>query len=130
MKKCNVYGTVSKSQQSTHSQNSTRYLMITHRQLSSSTQRPMRIRFNCFIDSAADDPYSLEIRYHHKCWLKYVRSYKIMCEYHKLPQMHNVTLRETRTMLFEMLSLRNTSFGHSRPSFKTITLSFLGMAFG
>ena len=29
-------------------------------------------RINCLIDSAADEPYALEIRYHHTCWLKYV----------------------------------------------------------
>ena len=31
----------------------------------------MRDRINCLIDSAGDQPYALEIRYHHKCWLKY-----------------------------------------------------------
>ena len=29
-------------------------------------------RINSLIDSAADQPCALEIRYHHKCWLKYV----------------------------------------------------------
>ena len=33
----------------------------------------MRYRINCLINSAADQPYALEIRYHLKCWLKYVR---------------------------------------------------------
>jgi len=28
----------------------------------------------CLIDFAVDNPYALEIRYHHKCWLKYVRN--------------------------------------------------------
>ena len=32
----------------------------------------MRDRINWLIDFAAD---ALEIRYHHKCWLKYVRNY-------------------------------------------------------
>ena len=57
-------------------------------------------RINCLIDSAAVDPYALEIRYHHKCWLKYVRRYQKMSEDDKLPQMHNVTLREACTMFF------------------------------
>ena len=61
----------------------------------------MHDRINCLIDSAADDPYALEIRYHHKCWLKYVRRYQKMSEDDKLPQMHNVTLREARTMFFD-----------------------------
>ena len=61
----------------------------------------MRDRINCLIDSAADDPYALEIRYHHKCWLKYVRRYQKMSEDDKLPQMHNVTLREACTMFFD-----------------------------
>ena len=61
----------------------------------------MRDRINCLIDSAADDPYALEIRYHHKCWLKYVRRYQKMSEDDQLPQMHNVTLREARTMFFD-----------------------------
>ena len=29
----------------------------------------MRDRINCLIESAGDQPYALEIRYHHKCWL-------------------------------------------------------------
>ncbi len=61
----------------------------------------MRDRINCLIESAADDPYALEIRYHHKCWLKYVRRYQKMSEDDKLPQMHNVTLREARTMFLD-----------------------------
>ena len=32
----------------------------------------MRDRINCLIDSITD-PFSTEIRYHHKCWLKYIR---------------------------------------------------------
>ena len=31
----------------------------------------MKDRINCLIDSISD-PFSTEIRYHHKCWLKYV----------------------------------------------------------
>ena len=41
-------------------------------------------RINCLIDSAADQPYALEIRYHHKCWLKYVRKFQKMSEDDKL----------------------------------------------
>lgn len=59
----------------------------------------MRDRINCLIDSEADQPYVLEIRYHLKCWLKYVRKYQKMSEDDKLPHMHNVTLREAQTLL-------------------------------
>ena len=61
----------------------------------------MRDRINCLIDSAADQPYALEIRYHHKCWLKYVHKYQKMSEDDKLLHMQNVTLREARTIFFD-----------------------------
>lgn len=61
----------------------------------------MRDRINCLIDSAGDQPYALEIRYHHKCWLKYVRGYQKMSEDEKLPHLHNVTLREAQTIFFD-----------------------------
>jgi len=61
----------------------------------------MRDRINCLIDFAADNPYAIEIRYHHKCWLKYVRSYQKMSEDDKLPYMHDVTLREAQTIFFD-----------------------------
>ena len=35
----------------------------------------MRDRINSLIACASDDPYAVEIRYHNKCWIKYVRSY-------------------------------------------------------
>ncbi len=63
--------------------------------------RKMRDRINCLIDSAADQPYALEIRYHHKCWLKYVRKFQKMSEDDKLPQMQNITYREVQTMFFD-----------------------------
>ena len=34
----------------------------------------MRDHINCLIDSISD-PFSTEIRYHHKCWLKYIGQY-------------------------------------------------------
>ncbi|KAI4830245.1 hypothetical protein KUCAC02_001891 [Chaenocephalus aceratus] len=61
----------------------------------------MRDRINCLINYAADQPYALEIRYHHKCWFKYVRNYQRMSEDDKLPHMHNVTLREAQTIFFD-----------------------------
>ena len=61
----------------------------------------MRDRINCLIDSAADQPYALKIRYHHKCCLKYVRKFQRMSEDDKLPQMQNVTYREVQTMFFD-----------------------------
>jgi hypothetical protein len=61
----------------------------------------MRDRINCLIESAGDDPFALEIRYHLKCWLKYVRSYQKMSEDDKLPRMQNVTLREAQTIFFD-----------------------------
>ena len=45
----------------------------------------MRDRINCLIESAGDQPYALEIRYHHKCWLKHVRTYQKMSDDDKLP---------------------------------------------
>ncbi|KAL7406316.1 hypothetical protein ABVT39_017681 [Epinephelus coioides] len=60
----------------------------------------MRDRINCLIDSATGS-YALEIRYHLKCWLKYVRNYQKMSEYDKLPHMHNVTLHEAQTIFFD-----------------------------
>jgi len=61
----------------------------------------MRERINCLIDYTADDPYAIEIRYHNKCWLKYVRSYQKMSEDDKLPRMHNVNLREAQSIFFD-----------------------------
>ena len=58
-------------------------------------------RINCLIDSAADQPYALEIKYHHKCWLKYVRKFQKMSEDDKLPQMQNITYHEVPTMFFD-----------------------------
>ena len=59
---------------------------------------------NCLIDFAADNPYALEIRYHHKCWLKYVHNYQKMSEDDKLPYLHNVTLREAQTIFFDHIT--------------------------
>ena len=61
----------------------------------------MRDRINRVIDYAAEDPYAVEIRYHNKCWLKYVRSYQKMSEDDKLSRMHNVNLREAQIIFFD-----------------------------
>ncbi len=61
----------------------------------------MRDRINTLIEFADDDPYAFEIRYHLKCWLKYVRRFQKMSEDDKLPRMHNVTLREAQTIFFD-----------------------------
>ena len=61
----------------------------------------MRDRINCLIESAGDQPYALEIRYHHKCWLKHVRTYQKMSDDDKLPLMNNVSLREAQTIFFD-----------------------------
>ena len=58
-------------------------------------------RINCLIESAGDQPYALEIRYHHKCWLKHVRTYQKMRDDDKLPLMNNVSLREAQTIFFD-----------------------------
>lgn len=63
----------------------------------------MRDRINCLIDSAGDQPYALEIRYHHKCWLKHVRTYQKMTDDDKLPLMNNVSLREAQTIFFDLI---------------------------
>ena len=57
-------------------------------------------RINCLIDSITD-PFSTEIRYHHKCWLKYVGQYQKMSVEEKLPLMHDVTYRETQSMFID-----------------------------
>jgi len=61
----------------------------------------MQDQINCLIDFAADNPYALEIRYHHKCWLKYVCNYQRMSEDDKLSCLHNVTLCEAQTIFFD-----------------------------
>ncbi|KAL8590504.1 hypothetical protein ACOMHN_010940 [Nucella lapillus] len=61
----------------------------------------MRDRINCLIDSAADDPFAMEIRYHRKCWWKYVRGFKKLSEDDKIPCMQNVSRREAQTMFFD-----------------------------
>ena len=60
----------------------------------------MRNRINCLIDSITD-PFSTEIRYHHKCGLKYVGQYQKMSVEEKLPLMHDVTYREAQTMFID-----------------------------
>ena len=60
----------------------------------------MRDRINCLIDSISD-PFSTEIRYHHKCWLKYIGQYQKMSVEEKLPLMHDVTYREAQTMFID-----------------------------
>lgn len=60
----------------------------------------MRDRINCLIDSITD-PFSSEIRYHHKCWLKYIGTYQKMSIEQKLPLLHDVTLREAQTMFLD-----------------------------
>jgi hypothetical protein len=70
----------------------------------------MRDRINCLIDFAADQPYALEIRYHLKCWLKYVRSFQKMSEDDKLPHMQNaqrVFFDHIRQVIFEEHELRS-----------------------
>jgi len=45
------------------------------------------------IDFAADNPYALEIRYHHKCWLKYVCNYQRMSDFHTCTMLPFVKLK-------------------------------------
>ena len=59
----------------------------------------MKDRINCLIESVNDDPFAAEIRYHEKCWLKYVRTFQKMTDDRKLP-LQNVTLREAQTEFF------------------------------
>ena len=87
--------------------------------------RIMRDRINCLIDSAADQPYAFEIRYHYECLLKDVRKSRKMSEDDKLPHMHNVTLCEAQTMFFE--HIRRVIFKeHELRSLQSL-LSYLGM---
>lgn len=61
----------------------------------------MRDRINRLIDSVTD-PFSTEIRYHHKCWLKYVGSYQKMAVEEQQNMLNQVTLREAQTMFVEI----------------------------
>jgi len=73
----------------------------------------MRDQINCLINFAADNLYALEIRYHHKCWLKYVHNYQRISEDDKLPYLHNVKLKlhiffdHIRAVIFEEHELRS-----------------------
>ena len=60
----------------------------------------MRDQINCLINSVTD-PFSSEIRYHQRCWLKYVGAYQKMSVEQKLPLLHEVTLREAQTMFLD-----------------------------
>ena len=60
----------------------------------------MRDRINCLINSITD-PFSTEIRYHHKCWLKYIGQYQKLSAEEKIPLMHDVTFREAQTMFID-----------------------------
>ena len=92
----------------------------------------MRDRINCLIDFAADNPYALKIRYHHKCWLKYVHNYQWMSEDDKLPYLHNVTLCEAQTIVFD--HIRAVIFDEHKlrsiqAFFETMALLCLDMVF-
>ena len=86
----------------------------------------MRDRINCLIDSAADQPYALEIRYHRKCWLK---KFQKMSEDDKLPQMQNITYREVQTMFFDHTQKVIFEEGHCRASSEITARSFLLLGF-
>ena len=63
----------------------------------------LRGRINCLIESAGDQPYALVIRYHHKCWLKHVRTDQKMSDDDKLPLMNNVNLREAQIIFLDRI---------------------------
>lgn len=63
--------------------------------------KKVRDRINCVIGYALDDPSATEMRYHNKCWLKYVRRSQKMNEDDKLPHMNNVNLHEAQTVFFD-----------------------------
>ena len=60
----------------------------------------MTDRINCLIDTITD-PFSTEIRCHHKCWLKYVGQYQKMSVEEQVPLMHDATYREAQTMFID-----------------------------
>jgi len=83
----------------------------------------MRDRINCLIDFATDQPYALEVRYHLKCWLKYVRSYQTMSEDDKLP-------REVQPMFFDHVRaviIKEHELRSLQSLLQTITQLFLSM---
>ena len=57
----------------------------------------MRARINRLIDSVTD-PFSTEIRYHHKCWLKYVGAYQKLSVKEQPMVLNQVTFREAQTI--------------------------------
>ena len=61
----------------------------------------MRDMINCLIEFTSEQPRAVEIWYHLKCWLEYVRNYHKMTEDEKLPRMQSVTLREAQTIFFD-----------------------------
>ena len=69
----------------------------------------MREWINCLIDFAADNPYALEIRYHHKFWLKYVRNYQRMTGFHTCTMLPFVKLKLSSLITLRQLYLMNTS---------------------
>ena len=67
--------------------------------------KKMKDRFKCLIDYGNDQPYALKIRYHLKCWLKYVRNYQKLSEDDKPPRIQNITLLEAQTMFYDSIRL-------------------------
>ena len=57
----------------------------------------MRDRINRLIDSVTD-PFSTDIRYHHKCWLKYVGAYQKLPVEEQPIVLNQVTFREAQTI--------------------------------
>ena len=60
----------------------------------------MRDRINRLIDSITD-PFSTEIRYHHKCWLKYIGAYQKISVEQQHNLLNDVTFREAQTMFID-----------------------------
>ena len=57
----------------------------------------MRDRINRFID-ATTDVFAIEVRYHHKCWLKYITNRALTDE--KMIHLQNIQVREVQEMFF------------------------------
>ena len=60
----------------------------------------MRGRINCLINTITD-PFAAEIRYHHKCLLKYITPYQKMSSEQKIPLLQKVTFCEAQTMFID-----------------------------
>lgn len=62
----------------------------------------MKDRINCLIEFINDDPYSIKIRYHIQCWLKYVHKHQSVGN--RIPDKQNFEKAEAHTAFFSHIN--------------------------